>query len=141
MGGGEGIGPLAGSGSDHPAWGRLVNQLNWYDRKSAAAQRGLQTVRGHRAGHRRRGAGGRRSRRAPNWLVAALGAAVVLLEAVQQLYQWQTNWVLYRSTAEPLAHEGFLSCAGPYAVPIPCGCWRSGRGPTTSCVVSGTAGS
>ncbi len=60
---------------------------------------------------------------APNWLVAALGAAVVLLEAVQQLYQWHTNCVLYRSTAEPLEHEKilFLSCAGPAPYAIPCG--------------------
>jgi hypothetical protein len=36
---------------------------------------------------------------------------------VQQLYQWQTNWVLYRSAAEALKHEKvlFLSSAGPYA--------------------------
>jgi hypothetical protein len=42
---------------------------------------------------------------------------VVVLEGVQQLFQWQTNWVLYRSTAEALKHEKFLflSCAGPYA--------------------------
>lgn len=55
----------------------------------------------------------------PALLTAALGAAVVVLEAVQQLYQWQTNWVLYRPTAEALKHEKylFLSCAGPYASP------------------------
>ncbi len=40
-----------------------------------------------------------------------------MLEGVQQLFQWQTNWVLYRSTTEALKHEKFLflSCAGPYA--------------------------
>jgi hypothetical protein len=53
----------------------------------------------------------------PALLTAALGSTVVVLEAVQQLYQWQTNWVLYRSTAEALKHEKFLflSSAGPYA--------------------------
>ena len=53
----------------------------------------------------------------PALLTASLGAAVVVLESVQQLFQWQTNWVLYRSTAEALKHEKFLflSCAGPYA--------------------------
>jgi hypothetical protein len=40
---------------------------------------------------------------------------VVVLEAVQQLFQ--INWVLYRSTAEALIHEKYLylSGAGPYA--------------------------
>ena len=39
-----------------------------------------------------------------------------MLESVQHLYQWQTNWVLYRSTAEALKHEKFLflASAGPY---------------------------
>ena len=50
-------------------------------------------------------------------LTAVLAAVVVVLEGIQQLFQWQTNWVLYRSTAEALKHEKFLflSCAGPYA--------------------------
>jgi hypothetical protein len=35
---------------------------------------------------------------------------------VQQLNQWQSNWVLYRSTAEALKHERqlYLAKAGPY---------------------------
>jgi Protein of unknown function (DUF4231) len=43
---------------------------------------------------------------------------VVVLEGMQQLFQWQTNWVLYRSMAEALNHEKFLflSSAGPYAI-------------------------
>ena len=113
MGGADGVGPLAGS---EPAWARLVDQLAWYDRKSVAAQRAFKRLKVAElviaaavpvlAGTGR-------------WplLIAVLGAAVVVLEAVQQLYQWQTNWVLYRSTAEALKHEKylFLSCAGPYA--------------------------
>jgi integrase len=49
-------------------------------------------------------------------LTAALAAVIIVLEAMQQLFQWQTNWVLYPSTTEALKHETFLflSCAGPY---------------------------
>src|SRR3954451_14731011 len=103
----DGVGSLTGSEPDHPAWERLVDQLSWYDRKSVAAQRAftqvkvvelvvaaavpvVAAVRG------------------PLWVTAILGSAVVVLEAVQQLYQWQTNWVLYRSTAEALKHEKYL---------------------------------
>ena len=41
---------------------------------------------------------------------------VVVLEGAQQLYQWQSNWILYRSTAEALKHERalYLAEAGPY---------------------------
>jgi hypothetical protein len=101
--------------ASHPAWRRLVDQLEWYDRKSRTAQRAfkrvklLQLVVGAAIPvvavvH------------APAVVTATLGSAVVVLEAVQQLYQWQTNWVQYRSTAEALKHEKFLflSGAGPY---------------------------
>jgi hypothetical protein len=99
-----------------PAWERLVDQLDWYDRKSSDAQRAFKLVKVVEmvlaaaipvvAGTS-----------APKTVVATLGGAVVLLEAVQQLYQWQTNWVQYRSTAEALKHEKFLylAGAGPYA--------------------------
>jgi hypothetical protein len=53
---------------------------------------------------------------APGVLTAALAAVVVIIEGVLQLNQWQTNWVLYRATAEALKHEKYLylSEAGPY---------------------------
>lgn len=54
---------------------------------------------------------------APGTVTASLGALVVVLEGVQQLFQWQTNWVLYRSTHEALKHEKYLylAQAGPYS--------------------------
>lgn len=99
-----------------PAWGRLVDQLAWYDRKSTVAQQSYKRLKVLElliAGAVPVVAGAH----APATLTAALGAAVVVLETVQHLYQWQTNWVLYRSTAEALKHEKylFLSEAGPYA--------------------------
>ena len=50
------------------------------------------------------------------WATAGAGALIALLEAIQQLKQYSTLWVTYRSTAENLKHEKFLflSAAGPY---------------------------
>ena len=49
-------------------------------------------------------------------VTAVLGAAVVVLEALQHLNQWHHNWITYRSTCEALQHEKFtfLELAGPY---------------------------
>ena len=45
------------------------------------------------------------------------GALIVVLEGLQQLQQYQQNWITYRSTCERLKHEKFLFAAraGPYA--------------------------
>ena len=99
--------------ADHPAWARLADQLGSYDRKSSAAHQAftrfeivvpatVPVVAGVEAF-------------AP--LTAALAAVVDVPESVQQLVQWQTSWVLYRSTAEALKHEKslLLASAGPYA--------------------------
>jgi putative flippase GtrA len=53
----------------------------------------------------------------PSAIIATLAAFVVVAEGVQQLCQWHTNWVLYRSTAEALKHEKYLylATAGPYS--------------------------
>jgi Trk K+ transport system NAD-binding subunit len=37
---------------------------------------------------------------------------VVVLEALQSIYQFQNNWISYRSTAEALKHEKYLWYAG-----------------------------
>jgi uncharacterized protein DUF4231 len=53
----------------------------------------------------------------PTWVLGGLGASVVVLESVQQLFQFHANWTQYRSTAEALKHEKFLAQAqaGHYA--------------------------
>ena len=45
-----------------------------------------------------------------------LGVIVVVLESLQGIYQLQSNWISYRSTAEALKHEKYLwhAVAGPY---------------------------
>ncbi len=53
----------------------------------------------------------------PAWTVGApalaglLGALIVVVEGLQQLYQWQQNWLAYRSTADALQSEGALYAA------------------------------
>lgn len=95
---------------------RLEDQIGWYSRKSTQNQRWFKSLKalqlvaaatvpvvatiGVRAA-----------------VPAALGAAVVVLEGLQQLNQYQQNWTSYRSTSEALKHEKylFLALAGPYA--------------------------
>lgn len=53
----------------------------------------------------------------PTWVAGALGALIVILESIQQLFQFHSNWTHYRSTSESLKHEKFLylAQAGAYA--------------------------
>jgi hypothetical protein len=54
------------------------------------------------------------------WILGAMGAAIVVLEGVQQLQQHEQNWITYRSTCEALKHEKYLfqAGAGPYAAAL-----------------------
>jgi hypothetical protein len=50
-------------------------------------------------------------------VVGGVGVLIVVAEGIQQLNQYQHNWITYRSTCETLKHEKylFLAQAGPYA--------------------------
>ncbi len=50
-------------------------------------------------------------------LAAALGLLITMLETIQQLNQYQANWIAYRATAESLKHEKYLylGTAGIYS--------------------------
>jgi Protein of unknown function (DUF4231) len=54
---------------------------------------------------------------APSAITAALAASVVVLEGVQQVFQFHPNWITYRATAETLRQNAFayLARVGPYA--------------------------
>jgi hypothetical protein len=102
--------------ADPPTWERLEQQISWYGRNARRNKRwymcikvvqivaaaiipviaalGLST-----------------------WVAGGLGALVVVLESIQQLFQFHSNWTHYRSTAEALKHEKFLylAHAGAYA--------------------------
>jgi Protein of unknown function (DUF4231) len=99
-----------------PTWDRLEDQIGWYDSKSRDNQRlyrwlklleiavaaALPVV---AAVH------------SPVGVTGGLAALIVVLEGIQHLYQFQQNWITYRSTAEALKHERYLylAQAGPYA--------------------------
>ncbi|HSY67390.1 MAG TPA: DUF4231 domain-containing protein [Edaphobacter sp.] len=98
---------------------RLDDQINWYDRRSRSSQVGFKALKiitiaiaalitinplfvpSQQAAR----------------VAAVMGALVLLCEGIQQLNQYQANWISYRSTCESLKHEKFLFLAlsGPYA--------------------------
>ena len=95
---------------------RLEEQLAWYDSHSARSKRWFQRLKVAQiviaAAIPVAAAGG-----ASAAVTAVLGGAIVVLEGLQQLFQFQQNWTSYRATAEALKHEKwlFLAEAGPYA--------------------------
>ena len=98
-----------------PGWDRLNDQLAWYERRGRQNKLwylGLKVAQivvaasipvVAAAGASAAVAGG-------------LGALVVVLEGLQQLFQFQQSWVGYRGTAEALARERslYLASVGPY---------------------------
>lgn len=51
------------------------------------------------------------------WVTASLAAVLVVLEGLQQMFQWQRNWIEYRRTAETMRQHGlaFAARTGAYA--------------------------
>ncbi|HPP57330.1 MAG TPA: DUF4231 domain-containing protein [Anaerohalosphaeraceae bacterium] len=102
---------------EKPAWIRLEDQLNWYDRKSCYCQKWykyLKIIQIILA------VGVPVFIHFPSiwatWITSGAGAFIAVIESIQHLNQYSTLWILYRSTAERLKHEKFLflSGAGPY---------------------------
>ena len=104
-----------GATEDEPDSGypRLESQIRWYDRRSGQAQKYYKRI--------------KIAEISCAVLVplvsqihaiatAILGSLVVVMEALQQINQWQHNWITYRSTCEALRHEkySFLGKSGPY---------------------------
>lgn len=48
--------------------------------------------------------------------ISGLGVVIIVLQSLQSLFQFQTNWISYRSTAEALKREKYLwqAKAGDY---------------------------
>lgn len=104
------------AGND-PIYARLEDQLNWYDRKSGAAQRTFKRIKvveilaaaiipflaGITLPH-------------DKLVIAGLGVLITILEGILHLNQYQQLWGTYRSTCEALKHEKYvyLAGAGPY---------------------------
>lgn len=95
-----------GATDDEPDSGypRLEQQIRWYDRKSGQAQRRFKSVKVAEFVF---------SAAVPlvallnGPITAILGLVAVVLEGIQQLNQWQHNWITYRSTCEALRHEKY----------------------------------
>jgi Protein of unknown function (DUF4231) len=97
------------------AWERLEDQLRWYEERSAHDKVWYQSLKVTQIVTAAAipvvaGLGAKAS------VAGALGAVVVVLEALQQLFQFQQNWIGYRGTAEALRREQqlYISQAGPY---------------------------
>jgi hypothetical protein len=102
----------------HPAWHRLNDQIKWYDSKSNSCQRKYKGIKISQialavfipltAFF---------SNDCARVFAAIAGTLIALGEGIQQLNQYSTLWITYRSTAERLKHEKylFLSAAGPFA--------------------------
>ena len=101
----------------HPAWHRLEDQLRYYGQRSQTTQRwhkGLKFVQLALAVSIPLSALLEAS--TAKWSTAIAGSLIALLEGTQQMNQYATLWVTYRTTAERLKQEKylFLSGAGPY---------------------------
>jgi hypothetical protein len=112
------VDPQTTTASNDPILARLDDQIDWYDRKSRAAQhtfKRMKIVEIIAAAMIPFFAG----LHFPyvTLLVAALGVLITILEGLLHLNQYQQNWTIYRSTCESLKHEKFvyLAQAGPYA--------------------------
>jgi hypothetical protein len=95
---------------------RLENQIDWYDRRSQKNQKNYKylkvcTMVAAALIPALAGIGGMAK------VTAGLGVLIVVIEGLQQLNQYQANWIAYRSTCESLRHEKFLylAKAGLYA--------------------------
>jgi uncharacterized protein DUF4231 len=113
--------PVIEKGIDEVVWERLETQISWYSRNARRCKRNytrIKLVQIIAAAFIPVLA----AVDLPTWVMGGLGAGVVVLESVQQLYQYHSNWTQYRTTAEALKHEKYLAQAhaGHYAtVPSP----------------------
>jgi hypothetical protein len=105
------------SGSVRDAtWERLEDQIDWYDRKSAAAQRWYKRVKVVELVVAA-AVPPLAALKVSAAVVSVVASLVVVLEGLQHLLQWNEHWIAYRSTCEALKHERYLylARAGPYA--------------------------
>jgi hypothetical protein len=105
---------------ENPTLKRLEEQIDWYDKKSAINQscfKRLKIIELISAALIPLLAGLSTLIPYPAIITGGLGALIVVLESLQGLYQFQSNWISYRSTCERLKHEKYLwlAKAGHYA--------------------------
>lgn len=102
--------------NDEPDSGypRLEQQIAWYDSKSRSAQLWYKRVKF--CEFVASGMVPIAALTLPGWSTALIGGLAVILEGLQQLNQWQHNWITYRSTCEALRHEkySYIARSGSY---------------------------
>jgi hypothetical protein len=101
-----------------PTIERLEDQIGWYDNKSGRAQKWFKTLKIVQLVT----AGAIPLIAVLNVpftqeTAAVLGLVILVVEGLQQLNQYQANWINYRSTCESLRHEEYLFLGG--AGPMP----------------------
>jgi len=102
-----------------PVLTRLDDQITWYERNSQSNKRSYKCLKAWTvfvaAAVPLIAAFGVKDPR----VAAALASTIALVEGLQHLNQYHSNWLLFRSTCEALKHEKFLylSGAGTYAAP------------------------
>lgn len=102
-------------GEPNSGYGRLEQQISWYDSKSRTAQRYFKW--GKYLVIVASAAIPIAALLDQKILTALLGGFIAVCEAIQHINQWQHNWITYRSTCEALRHEKytFIERADPYS--------------------------
>jgi hypothetical protein len=119
MGASDSLQPTSDSGQK-VTLARLEDQIRWYDRKSSFNQKSYRRLKVcTMAAAALIPVLANINIKDSYWpqVTAGLGVLIVILEGLQQIYQFHSNWISYRSTCEALRHEKFLylAKAGPYA--------------------------
>ncbi|MED4333305.1 DUF4231 domain-containing protein [Geobacillus stearothermophilus] len=99
--------------------GRLTDQINWYDKKSAQAKRIymiFQTIEIIAAALIPIMSGLVTEFQQIKIIISILGAVVVICGSLSRLGKFHENWLHYRQTCELLKHEKylFLTSTSPY---------------------------
>jgi hypothetical protein len=109
---------------NNPTLARLEDQIAWYDRRSSSNESRFKWLKGVTIVSALFIPVLSQAKFGEPYVVPALGIIIAIAEGLQQLNQFQANWISYRSTCEALRHEKYLYLgqAGPYASvdkPIP----------------------
>jgi hypothetical protein len=108
--------PVNLPGLEERVQARLAEELGWYDARARENQRWYRAIKVVQLVAAAlvpvmAGIG------ASAWITGGLGSLIVVLEGVQQLYQFQEHWIAYRTTWEGLrrAHHLYAARGGDYA--------------------------
>jgi hypothetical protein len=103
--------PVNPPGLEERVRARLAEEQRWYDARARANQRWYRAIKVAQLVAAAlvpvmAGVG------VSAWITGGLGSAIVVMEGIQQLYQFQEHWIAYRSTWEALRREQHLYDAG-----------------------------